>query len=678
MDRKAFKQRMQALKSYQENNPGKGYWDWKVEAFEDGGEVNDFDKLRKYRNFSTEDYPIYYDELQDLQDQRAKLKNEYQKHKEYQDQLTRRREQIAKQYNVPYIKEKEITLSNAGSMTGAKLTTNLLDSIYKYANKVGLPLEEAVGLPAQETTFGKYIHRNGHRFYDNQDRSEYVPHLITSDWRYIGDHINDYLYKKEINSDSKKTKALKKQVYDNFMSYDSAITDQERREAQILQTEVTISELKDRLKFIEDHKKDYQKAYDEYEKETKMSPFEHAFRYYKSGKYNPHDSQHTKMVREKGRLVMQSPEFKQWYNTKKYAEGGEIPPTEEEPIQERMPYQGKLYKDAIGRQYTEDQYYNYFRNSTDEIDKFTGMPRVIGLKPVIDLEDAANFTPIGDVISVNDTYNAVKNRDWFGAGAAALSILPFIPNAKKLGKIIPTPTVNRTFAKQLDERQAAYNRVKGEYNDQLDSALESLIENEDAFRRAANADKAAGTKYVDVYTKSLQNKANNPSELPKPYILETKPNQKAYVSAHDPETINISRSYVDNSQSLESGLITHELGHSTDIKAGFDYVDKLGDPSKFIDDEALRKMYPTKADKIKSYLLKGTEIKSHMNEFRQFLFDNHDLLERETVNSLKRKLFNSPYDNLKKIFNAYKSKRQFLKDFNTVPMVSNNNPNNLA
>lgn len=31
---------MQALKSYRESNPGKGYWDWKVQSFEDGGEVS--------------------------------------------------------------------------------------------------------------------------------------------------------------------------------------------------------------------------------------------------------------------------------------------------------------------------------------------------------------------------------------------------------------------------------------------------------------------------------------------------------------------------------------------------------------------------------------------------------------------------------------------------------------
>ena len=37
MDKQAFKQRMQNLKSYRENNPGKDYWDWKVQAYQNGG-----------------------------------------------------------------------------------------------------------------------------------------------------------------------------------------------------------------------------------------------------------------------------------------------------------------------------------------------------------------------------------------------------------------------------------------------------------------------------------------------------------------------------------------------------------------------------------------------------------------------------------------------------------------
>ena len=38
MNREQFKQRMKSLKSYREKNPGKGYWEWKVEAFQPGGD----------------------------------------------------------------------------------------------------------------------------------------------------------------------------------------------------------------------------------------------------------------------------------------------------------------------------------------------------------------------------------------------------------------------------------------------------------------------------------------------------------------------------------------------------------------------------------------------------------------------------------------------------------------
>ena len=54
----------------------------------------------------------------------------------------------------------------------------------------------------------------------------------------------------------------------------------------------------------------------------------------------------------------------------------------------------------------------------------SGRPLEEGLKPVFSIEDAANMTPIGDAISARDAYNAVKNRDWLGAGLAALTVIP--------------------------------------------------------------------------------------------------------------------------------------------------------------------------------------------------------------------------------------------------------------
>lgn len=65
-----------------------------------------------------------------------------------------------------------------------------------------------------------------------------------------------------------------------------------------------------------------------------------------------------------------------------------------------------------------------------------GRPKEQGLKPVFDLENAANITPIGDALSARDVYNAVTEKDWTGAGLAALGILPFIPSG--LRQLKPT------------------------------------------------------------------------------------------------------------------------------------------------------------------------------------------------------------------------------------------------
>ena len=115
-----------------------------------------------------------------------------------------------------------------------------------------------------------------------------------------------------------------------------------------------------------------------------------------------------------------------------YADGGEVPP-DNKPIipEEPQPYKGKLYKDRYWLKYTEEQVNEYYENGTDEIDRFTGKPFIRGLKSVSDIEDAANVTPVGDAISAYDTYQALKNKDWEGAGLAAIGLIPFMPMTVK-------------------------------------------------------------------------------------------------------------------------------------------------------------------------------------------------------------------------------------------------------
>lgn len=57
-------------------------------------------------------------------------------------------------YIIPFIKEKAITLTNAGRATGAKLSTNLLDSLADNAVRAGVPIRTAIGLATKESTLG--------------------------------------------------------------------------------------------------------------------------------------------------------------------------------------------------------------------------------------------------------------------------------------------------------------------------------------------------------------------------------------------------------------------------------------------------------------------------------------------------------------------------------------------
>lgn len=48
MDREAFKQRMQNLKSYREQNPGKGYLDWKASLPDNLQDESSYNLQRAY------------------------------------------------------------------------------------------------------------------------------------------------------------------------------------------------------------------------------------------------------------------------------------------------------------------------------------------------------------------------------------------------------------------------------------------------------------------------------------------------------------------------------------------------------------------------------------------------------------------------------------------------------
>lgn len=311
----------------------------------------------------------------------------------------------------------------------------------------------------------------------------------------------------------------------------------------------------------------------------------------------------------------------------------------------------------------------------------SGRPLEEGLKPVFSLEDAANMTPIGDAISSRDTYNAVKNRDWLGAGLAAVTMIPFVPTTvrnfrKKYKGITPKreiPTVNKKAIDNAIDEAKNYRdgRIKlyQQAIEDRNASYERLIENEDALRRAVNFDKKYGTNYVKTYTKQLQNyaKSKNSPDLMQIGIKPMSANGS--FDPNIPDYVFINSDYVKNGK-LQPGLISHEKSHYDNQKAG-----ALSLPifdNRFVDTKKTKTMYPKTYDWIQRYLHNFEETKSHMNEFRTNMI-NKRLLKPDSkvgLKQIKDLIFNSDNDNMKKLFNTYKSKRQFVKDFNSVPITS--------
>lgn len=363
----------------------------------------------------------------------------------------------------------------------------------------------------------------------------------------------------------------------------------------------------------------------------------------------------------------QNPDKGYWdWKVEQFQDGGEVPPSD---------YQGS--------------------NEPARVNPITNRPLANGaITPVLGLEGAANFTPVGDVLSIRDAYIAAKNKDLLGLSLAGLGILPLVPRlgrARAAKRTLDSPTIPTVdkdyFQRQFEEmekRDAKRHQVADDFYRQRNEVLESLIENEDVFRRSANSDRLYGTNYKRVYEEAIKtyDKDKSPynDDLPQMVFDHRlyKTDIKGQVDPKQLHRITINPRYSDldelddGFQRINEGLVRHEMGHITDEKAGKGLVDRLADPTKFVDEAQLQEMYPrTYRSFSKNILRRGSEIKSYMNEFRDFLAHQGIYSSKETVNSFRKKLdqYGDQFKVLRRIFDSYKNKRDFIKDYNTIPIL---------
>ena len=166
------------------------------------------------------------------------------------------------QYAIPYIEDLEIKVPGVG-----RTTTNALDSLAKYAYEARIPLEEALGLAAQETALGAIPLTN----YKD------IPKNATEEEK---QEVREY------------NRALGNSSY--FRNYG------------IIPAENIVRDF--RYNLVEDPIS------------RDIPPLLHAFEYWKKGYYNRGDSNHTEDVKRKGREVMNTEVIQEWVKNSKFAQ----------------------------------------------------------------------------------------------------------------------------------------------------------------------------------------------------------------------------------------------------------------------------------------------------------------------------------------------------------------------
>ena len=311
-----------------------------------------------------------------------------------------------------------------------------------------------------------------------------------------------------------------------------------------------------------------------------------------------------------------------------------------------------------------------------------GRPLQQGLKPVFDLEDAANLTPVGDVITTKDIYNSVKESDWSNAGLAALTLLPFVPsgirNIKAATRYVPS--VN----KGLDQRMLdnAFNSIKEkrEYLSDVANERNRVLESVNGYAhrvRAQKADQMFGTNYNETYDLLSDLYEHHFFDLPEvqakdmPQIGKMEAKASAKTRYNDTGVgagpndfdflVNVDRP-IDAKE-----IARHEMNHYTDYLIS-------RNPNTTTNNNMLKQLESSlKNTDEKEYFRRGTEQKAYMNQLRARMYEDgaisslDELVTPSMIKSYIDKLGDK--DSIKRAYKQHKSLSSYTKWFNSIPLL---------
>lgn len=319
------------------------------------------------------------------------------------------------------------------------------------------------------------------------------------------------------------------------------------------------------------------------------------------------------------------------------------------------------------------------------VNRWTGQPIATGqATPVFDLRDAADFTPAGDVLAVKDTYEAVQNNDWVGAGLAAVGVLPFVPSVtKKLRREIPT--VNKNYVSNaidaLDRQR--YNRSSAEaaMNNETYEIVQRLMDDPSYMRRANEVKYRYGDDYLSTYADLINAYNYSPELLPKAKVTKFEDARRAQMIA-TPESANRHRQggefptlgeyeYQFDPDNAVEGMTLHELDHQVDFLKN-KVPDADGNSNMFY---RMRQSLKPYSDGISKYYSNPTEQKAYMNQLREFMYKRGMIKTRDeqVTKEMLQEAMNKLPKSMSPIINAskqFKSMRAYTKWFNQIPLLT--------
>lgn len=353
-----------------------------------------------------------------------------------------------------------------------------------------------------------------------------------------------------------------------------------------------------------------------------------------------------------------NPQLKYW-DWKKYADGGTIdedPPqsTSERPITNFDP-KGDPYNPTYG--------YN---------------PGAGYVRSVFDLYDAP---VIGDTLSIYDATQALKNKDWLGAGLAALTVVPFIPTVSNYKKSL-NQQLNRITGITPDISKL---QKQSDWNDLRNRSIERLYDPE-VRARAAKIKSDYNVDLQSTYDKIINQYENDYFSLPEAEIMQLQ-DAKAMIDLQEEAarrykqhgikpTQKDFRIKIDNAVTPSQEITNHEINHFNQYihqdnpSWNKSELDKITKQFK----GKLRDKNPIDPENT-SYFMNWME----QNAYGINMLDRlKELNIKPTKQNILKYLKSLPdTDSIKKAALQFKNLDDYIKWLNTMPLADNGNINEI-